>query len=138
MPNTTEPLFMNDVGAWPYRPTAKSAIGNLYVAGDYCQSPIDLVSMEGAISTGLLAADAVRQDAGLEPPVEMRWPVVRPRSFFLAAKWGLLPVAVLAKLAVLRAPSPPRPPAVTRNLHRMAQYRPPGLVDATARGRRSG
>jgi protoporphyrinogen oxidase len=125
MPNTTEPLFMNDVGAWPYRPTAKSAIGNLYVAGDYCQSPVDLVSMEGAISTGLLAAEALRQDVGLGPPVEVRWPVVRPRAFFLAAKWALLPLAVLAKLAVLRAPSPPTPPAVSRNLYRMAQYRPP-------------
>ena len=49
-----EPLFMNDVGVWANRPDAATSLPNLYLAGDYCRSAIDLVSMEGAVSTGLL------------------------------------------------------------------------------------
>ncbi len=52
-----QPLFMNDVGAWAFRPDARTQVGNLYLAGDYCRSHVDLVSMEGAITTGLRAAD---------------------------------------------------------------------------------
>src|SRR5439155_23803482 len=65
-----QPLFMNDVGGWAYRPDAKTQLKNLYLAGDFARSHIDLVSMEGAISTGLRAAEAIRRDLSLSPPVE--------------------------------------------------------------------
>lgn len=35
-------------------------VKDLYLAGDYCQNHIDLVSMEGAVSSGLVAAEAIR------------------------------------------------------------------------------
>lgn len=74
LPHREAPLFMNDVGAWTYRPDAATSLPNLYLAGDYCRSAIDLVSMEGAVSTGLLAAEAVRSDAGLARSVEVLVP----------------------------------------------------------------
>ncbi|MBM3795441.1 MAG: FAD-binding protein [Acidobacteria bacterium] len=67
-PHVDEPLFMNEVGAWQSRPGAKTELPNLYLAGDCCRNHIDLVSMEGAVSAGLLAAEAVRKDAGSSRP----------------------------------------------------------------------
>ncbi len=93
-----QPLFMNDVGAWQFRPNAQTQLKNLYVAGDYCRSHIDLVSMEGAMTTGLLAAEALRKDAGIGQPVEILIPRVYPTFLIVVAKWLLLPFAALAKL----------------------------------------
>src|SRR5207237_9213866 len=98
-------LFMNDVGIWAFRPDAlpgdpanRIEIGNLALAGDYCRSHVDLVSMEGAVVTGLRAAEAIRR--ALVPgaaPITILEPTVTrfPFLFF----WALgLPVAALAKL----------------------------------------
>jgi uncharacterized protein with NAD-binding domain and iron-sulfur cluster len=94
----TEPLFMNNVGGWAFRPHASTKVPNLYLAGDYCRSHIDLVSMEGAISTGLLAAEAVRKDAGLSNPVEMLVPPTYPDWLVRLGRIALIPVAGLAYL----------------------------------------
>jgi hypothetical protein len=100
IPNLDEPLFMNEVGIWPYRPSATTALPNLFLAGDYCRSPIDLVSMEGAISTGLIAAEALRADAGIAEPVPILQ-LERPRRWLtVAGRKLLLPVAALAKTIV--------------------------------------
>lgn len=67
------PLFVNSVGSWEYRPEVRltnsdgTALGgqvwktirNLYLAGDYCRSQIDITSLEGAIHTGIWAAHAL-------------------------------------------------------------------------------
>lgn len=92
-----EPLFMNNAGNWPYRPTGRSQLANLYVAGDFCQSAIDLVSMEGAISTGLRAAEAMRGDLGLSEPIECLVPETPPHWLLALGKVALLPVAALAR-----------------------------------------
>jgi phytoene dehydrogenase-like protein len=94
----TEPLFMNNVGGWAFRPEASTNVPNLYLAGDYCRSHIDLVSMEGAISTGLLAAEAVRKDEGLPSPVEILVPPTYPDWLIRVGKIALIPVAMLAYL----------------------------------------
>lgn len=68
-----EKLFVNAVGSWEYRPEVRLTnssgvalgnqiwrkIDNLYLAGDYCRSQIDIVSLEGAIHTGIWAAHAL-------------------------------------------------------------------------------
>ncbi|HEX2686315.1 MAG TPA: FAD-dependent oxidoreductase [Kofleriaceae bacterium] len=91
LPHLEEPLFMNDVGAWTYRPDAATSLPNLYLAGDYCRSAIDLVSMEGAVSTGLLAAEAVRRAAGLAEPVEVLVPEVPARWVLVLGRLALFP-----------------------------------------------
>jgi uncharacterized protein with NAD-binding domain and iron-sulfur cluster len=92
-----QPLFMNNVGAWAFRPGARTQVKNLYLAGDYCQNPIDLVSMEGAVSSAMIAADAIRRDCGLEKQIGVLEPEVHPRWLTVLGRVLLLPVAALAK-----------------------------------------
>ena len=105
---------MNDVGAWTYRPDAATKLANLYLAGDYCRSAIDLVSMEGAVSTGLLAAEAVRSAAGLAEPVEVLVPEIPARWVLVLGRLALFPLAMAARLwiALTGGPRPAEPGAV--------------------------
>jgi len=93
-----QPLFMNNVGNWAYRPEAKTKIANLYLAGDYCRSAIDLVCMEGALSTGLLAAQAIAKAIGTREPVTVRVPPQYPTWLFRLGKVAGWPLAELALL----------------------------------------
>jgi protoporphyrinogen oxidase len=102
-PHVRQPLFMNDVGAWQFRLNARTQLKNLFIAGDYCRSHVDLVSMEGAVTTGLLAAEALRRSAGIDRPVEILIPKTYPEIFLHFAKFALLPVAGFAKLLTLGA-----------------------------------
>ena len=100
-PHIDQPLFMNEVGAWRDRPSAKTTCPNLYLAGDYCRTHIDLVSMEGAVSSGLLAADAIRSDLGIGRPIEVLEPEIYPRWLLRLAYYAGLPVAAVLKLIAL-------------------------------------
>lgn len=63
-----QPLFINSDGSWQYRPEARldessrrfprvqDKVSNLFLAGDYCRSTVDMVSVEAAIVTGICAA----------------------------------------------------------------------------------
>jgi hypothetical protein len=76
--NAETPLFINSVGSWQSRPETRpdrseyrrdwvhSKVENLFVAGDYCRSKIDLVCLEGAVVTGISAARAVAGQYGVE------------------------------------------------------------------------
>jgi len=89
-----EPLFVNTEGSWEYRPEARldqtltddpvgrterrfprihQRVPNLFLAGDYCRSEVDIVSVEGAIVTGMSAAHLICADA--KPPIRS------PRDF---------------------------------------------------------
>jgi uncharacterized protein with NAD-binding domain and iron-sulfur cluster len=100
-----QPLFMNDVGIWEFRPTARTQIDNLYLAGDFCQTPIDLVSMEGAVCSGLAAAEALRADLGIGAPIAVLTPDTYPRWLFVLGRMLLLPAAAIAKLWTYVSPS---------------------------------
>ena len=97
-PHVEHPLFANTAGAWPYRPKSQTELENLFVAGDYCQSAVDLTCMEGAVSTGLQAAEALRQRLGLEREISVLVPDVHPRAYLVLLKLLLLPVAIGALL----------------------------------------
>ena len=66
--NTGVPLFVNDVKTWRYRPTTRLGVPNLYLASDYAQHDTDVTSMEGAIRSGLNAAEALRCDHAPHTP----------------------------------------------------------------------
>jgi glycine/D-amino acid oxidase-like deaminating enzyme len=65
LPNLHDPLFLNTIGAWPYRPRTRTRLANLYTAGDYCQSEADLTTMESAAGSALATARDILEDAGL-------------------------------------------------------------------------
>jgi len=60
--NARRPLFVNTAGSWEYRPEVRpergdpGGVANLFLAGDYCRSEIDMPSVEAAIVSGELAA----------------------------------------------------------------------------------
>jgi uncharacterized protein with NAD-binding domain and iron-sulfur cluster len=67
-----EPLLVNTVNSWKDRPTARTKIGNLFLAGDYVQTDIDLATMEGANESGRAAVNALLDSAdSAKPKVEM-------------------------------------------------------------------
>jgi Flavin containing amine oxidoreductase len=95
--NTGERLFINDVGNWPFRPTTTCKIPNLFIAGDYCQTFIDVVTIEGAIVSGLMAAEAVRRRAGVGRPIKIIEPDSYPELYFTALALLGAPYAYAAK-----------------------------------------
>lgn len=53
------PLLVNTVGSWDHRPQARTAVPNLFLAGDYVRTDIDLATMEGADESARAAVDAL-------------------------------------------------------------------------------
>jgi uncharacterized protein with NAD-binding domain and iron-sulfur cluster len=58
------PLLVNTAGSWNDRPGVRSKIPNLFLAGDYVQTDIDLATMEGANESGRRAANAILASSG--------------------------------------------------------------------------
>lgn len=58
------PLLVNTVGTWAKRPTAHTAFPNLFLAGDYVQTNIDLATMEGANESARAAVNALLDASG--------------------------------------------------------------------------
>ncbi|GAB4517992.1 MAG: FAD-dependent oxidoreductase [Anaerolineae bacterium] len=102
-PHLTEPLFMNYVGSWPYRPdpNVRTQIPNLYITGTHTQTNIDLATMESAVEAGLRTAEAVRKDLKLTPPVKLLVPEKPPHGLLVAGKYLLMPAALIAKIWTL-------------------------------------
>ena len=95
--NVGEELFVNQVGSWDSRPKATCGIPNLFLAGDFCQTFVDVVTVEGAVVSGLLAAEALRRRRGIGAPID----IIRPETYpaFLPAMLAaaLRPAAFAAK-----------------------------------------
>jgi uncharacterized protein with NAD-binding domain and iron-sulfur cluster len=68
------PLLVNTVGSWEMRPAAARKIPNLFLAGDYVQTDVDLATMEGANESARDAVIALLDRAGsnAEPPAKYR------------------------------------------------------------------
>ncbi len=111
-PNTEVPLFINTIGAWPNRPSPRTKVDNLYLAGDYVKNPIDLACMEGAVSSALKAARDILVDTGENeslpvveiPPKWPRWLMVAARIMFVP---GVVVARVIAWLEEKFAPKRP-------------------------------
>lgn len=93
------PCLMNTADSWRLRPKTTTRFENLFLAGDYCRTSVDLIGMESAVLSGLLAAEEVRKRAGCERPVEIADPEFPSRWKLVAARAALAPLAWAAKLA---------------------------------------
>jgi zeta-carotene desaturase len=77
-----EPLFVNTDGSWEDRPEARldeanrkfprvqEKVSNLFLAGDYCRSKVDITSVEGAIVTGISAAHLIWNEVKAPIPLK--------------------------------------------------------------------
>ncbi len=95
--NTREQLFSNEVGSWQFRPGPTCKISNLFLAGDHCKTFIDVVTIEGAVVSGLMAAEASRQRTGVGEPIEIIEPDAFPQTAMAALKLMGAPYAYAAK-----------------------------------------
>ncbi len=97
--NTGEELFANLVGSWDRRPETETSIHNLYLAGTYVRNEIDVATIEGAVVTGLQAAEAIRKKvAPRADEVTVLHPEAFPRELFMSLKVAWAPLAAAAKV----------------------------------------
>jgi hypothetical protein len=100
--NREHKLFINEAGSEEWRPSAShNALPNVYFAGDYCLTEVDMASIEAAVMSGLYAASALcnaesRKGARLNP-VDVAIPKAHSQPAVLAAKFAAAPYAYAAK-----------------------------------------
>jgi hypothetical protein len=108
--NAGDELFLNEVGSELWRPRARTQIPLLFLAGDYCKTFIDVVTVEGAVVSGLEAAralqqqvatdraGAIRADDPLLRPIDVVEPEAYPQWALFALTTMLAPYAAAAKV----------------------------------------
>jgi hypothetical protein len=106
--NFDMPLFLNAVGAWSHQPAAGAVAGarNLYLCGEYCRSPVRIVSVEATIVSALSAAAALLARSGDGHQVRIDLPQ-RPSEGAVAALRGLMiiPASLVAARRYIGAES---------------------------------
>jgi uncharacterized protein with NAD-binding domain and iron-sulfur cluster len=70
-------LLINTVGSWSARPEPHGALENLFLAGDYVRTTIDLATMEGACEAGRRAVNALLDTVGSNAPRCTLFPLYR-------------------------------------------------------------
>jgi uncharacterized protein with NAD-binding domain and iron-sulfur cluster len=78
VPVNLEPLLINTIGSWQYRPEAKTALPNFFLAGDYVRTNTDLATMEGANESARHAVNALLDRAGSAARRCKIWPLREP------------------------------------------------------------
>ena len=96
--NVGRELFINDVGSGKSRPETHTKVRNIFLAGDYCKNVIDVVCLEGAVVSGLQAAEAIRRQCGHRgTPIQITRPRRHPRLAYWPLKLAMTPYAYAAK-----------------------------------------
>lgn len=91
-------LFVNQAGTDVWRPSTRyDALGNVYLAGDFCQNRIGMTTIESAVTTGLGAANAVIDRRGLGTPADVRIPSSPPGPLYVWLRYAWGPYALAAK-----------------------------------------
>jgi hypothetical protein len=99
--NNGADLFANIVGSWDYRPETTTNVENLYMAGTYVRNFADVSTIEGAVASGLNAAEAIRSKHKQGNKIEVIYPDYYPDGLFQALKIAWAPYAAMAKAAVM-------------------------------------
>jgi hypothetical protein len=98
-PNAATKLFANTVGGvqWQPRTHYPDRISNLFFAGDCTINPIQMATVESAVTSGLQAAAEVWKRHKMGKPIAIRIPPTYPSGFILATKTLMAPWACAAK-----------------------------------------
>jgi phytoene dehydrogenase-like protein len=92
--NDDRRLFVNDVGSLDWRPrTAYETLPRVAFAGDCCRTDVNMATVEAAVQSGLMAAQAIWLRAPLGKPIEPAGHEVYSAATLLAAKLVLMPLA---------------------------------------------
>ena len=75
------PLLVNTVGTWEKRPAAAIGVPNLFLAGDYVQTDVDLATMEGANESARHAVNAILDVSGSKAEPAQTWKLYDPPEF---------------------------------------------------------
>lgn len=81
-----DPLLINTAGSLANRPEVRTNVPNLYLAGDYVKTNVDLATMEGANEAGRKAVNALLHDSGSSAAPAQTYKLHRPREFDQAKK----------------------------------------------------
>jgi hypothetical protein len=110
-----EPLLVNKAGRWYIRPTAHTAIPNLFLAADYVRTNTSLATMEAANEAARRAVNGILDASNSSADPCRIWPVYQP--------WILAPVRWYDRRRYLRGlPWDPRPPFPIRVAHAVVTF----------------
>ncbi|NMW32135.1 FAD-dependent oxidoreductase [Altererythrobacter sp. RZ02] len=135
--NADYALFLNEVGGWDWRPEAAYPVTlpNIAFAGDLCRSNVDMATVEGAVESGVIAAEAVQRfDAAANngkvrgQPIKLVKHLTYGNSALRAAKIALMPFAYAAKAWTLVGPRSPDAQPGLQNLGNVLQAEHLGLL----------
>jgi hypothetical protein len=73
-----EPLLVNTAGSWQDRPTATTAIPNLFLAADFVQTGTDLATMEAANEAARRAVNGILDATASDALRCEVWPMYEP------------------------------------------------------------
>jgi uncharacterized protein with NAD-binding domain and iron-sulfur cluster len=76
-----EPLLVNTIGSWQWRPEAVTQIPNLFLAADYVRTYTDLATMEGANEAARRAVNGVLAYVGSGATPCALYPLEEPEFF---------------------------------------------------------
>lgn len=81
-----EPLLVNTVDSWRFRPNSHSQIPNFFMAADYVRTHTDLATMEGANEAARRAVNNILNRCGISNNHCKVWPLQEP-YLFLPFHW---------------------------------------------------
>jgi uncharacterized protein with NAD-binding domain and iron-sulfur cluster len=73
--------MVNTIGSWTNRPQTRTKIPNLFLAGDYVQTNVDLATMEGANESGRAAVNALLEQSGSKAERVRMYKLYRPPEY---------------------------------------------------------
>lgn len=76
--SNAEPLLINTVGSWDWRPEAVTSIENLFLASDYVRTHTDLATMEGASEAARRAVNGLLERSQTAAAACAVWPLEEP------------------------------------------------------------